>query len=72
MTPDWYMVFSAFVVGFWAGLWAGSYLEAIQWRRKGDHDYMNRKESGGKLYNVKAEKRPMASYQKREPLDRNV
>ena len=49
MTPDWYMVAGALVVGLWAGTW----LEAIQWRRKGDHEYMNRKESGGHLYTVR-------------------
>ena len=43
-----------FVFGI-AGL-LGRWAEARQWRRKGDHDYRNRMESGGRLYQVKRER----------------
>jgi hypothetical protein len=29
--------------------------ELVKWREKGDHDYINRMESGGRLYQVKRE-----------------
>jgi len=41
--------------GFIGGLWLGSYLQARLWRGKGDHEYMNRMESGGNLYIVRRE-----------------
>lgn len=36
-----------------AGVLLGQWLEARRWRAKGDHEYMNRMESGGRLYQVK-------------------
>jgi len=53
MTDDLLFAFSMF--GFPLGLALGAYLEARIWRGKGDHEYMNRKESGGRLYVVKRE-----------------
>ena len=35
-----------------AGLLLGKWAEERRWRAKGDHPYMNRTESGGRLYNV--------------------
>lgn len=37
------------------GLYVGVVLEARRWREKGDHEYMNRCESAGRLYFVKRE-----------------
>ena len=48
---DWYFILGSFIMGYYAG-W---YVEARLWRSYGDHEYMNRKESGGKLYQVKRE-----------------
>ncbi len=35
--------------------WVGTRLEAQKWRSTGDHEYMNRVESRGRLYQVKRE-----------------
>ncbi len=53
MAPEFYWWFYAlvFVVGAWLGTWA----EARMWREKGDHEYLNTKESAGRLYVVKHE-----------------
>ena len=46
-------------IGFMLGQWG----QARQWREVGNHKYMNRKESGGKLYQVKLEKNnPVPKY----------
>lgn len=45
----WFMSFYLFVLG----LWAGHAIEAWAWRARGDHPYMNRRESGGRLYIVR-------------------
>lgn len=42
----------AYLIGMIFGVLA----EAARWRRRGDHEYMNRIESGGKLYIVKGER----------------
>ena len=41
-----------FCVGVCFGVWS----EDRSWRERGDHEYMNRKESGGNLYQVKRER----------------
>jgi hypothetical protein len=46
---------AVFFAGLAVGLLVGARLEALQWRAKGDHDYMNRMASGKHLYNVKRE-----------------
>ena len=46
----------AILVFFACGLLLGGWTQAAQWRRKGDHEYMNRMSSGGKLYQVKRER----------------
>lgn len=38
------------------GLWVGALLADRRWRKRGDHDYRNRMESGGHLYQVKRER----------------
>lgn len=43
------------LVGLTIGVWLGAWLEAKQWQAKGNHPYMNRKESGGALYQVRRE-----------------
>jgi hypothetical protein len=43
------------LIPFFAGSLFGRMVEARQWREKGDHEYMNTKESGGWLYTVKRE-----------------
>ena len=43
------------LVGLTMGVMLGAWMEARRWREKGDHDYMNRKESGGRLYQVTRE-----------------
>ena len=45
----WWLYVLAFGIGGWFGLWS----EARKWREKGDHEYMNTKESGGQLYLVR-------------------
>ena len=40
---------------FFAGAAYGAFQQNRCWRRKGDHEYMNRMESGGRLYQVKRE-----------------
>jgi hypothetical protein len=47
------LLFALAMFGLPLGLALGAYLEARIWRGKGDHDYMNTKESGGSLYTVK-------------------
>ena len=47
----WGVILLAFALGGKFGMW----MEARRWREKGDHDYMNRMESGGHLYQVKRE-----------------
>ena len=44
--------FPAFAIGLWLGAWAAD----RKWRRRGNHEYMNRMESGGHLYQVKNER----------------
>ncbi len=44
-----------FAAGFILGMMVGQYSEAAKWRLKGNHEYMNRMESGGRLYQVKRE-----------------
>ena len=54
-----YITFLAVLcVFFLVGLLLGTAGEAQRWREKGDHAYMNRKESGGRLYHVKRERGP--------------
>ena len=38
---------------FFFGLILGVCMEGSMWRSKGDHEYMNVKESSGRLYNVR-------------------
>ncbi len=38
---------------FFFGLLLGICMEGSMWRSKGDHEYMNVKESAGRLYNVR-------------------
>jgi len=40
---------------FMLGMFCGSAIRDSRWRSKGDHDYMNRMESGGKLYQIRRE-----------------
>lgn len=49
---DWWY---AALVGLTAGVVIGAWMEARRWREKGDHDYMNTKESAGRLYTVQRE-----------------
>ncbi len=49
------MLWVAFVVFGMSGARFGMWVEDRRWREKGDHDYMNRMESGGRLYHVKLE-----------------
>lgn len=42
-------------IGCLVGLIIGKQGEAARWREKGDHEYMNRMESWGRLYYVKNE-----------------
>jgi hypothetical protein len=49
--PWWYAALISLTVGVLLGVW----MEARRWREKGDHEYMNTKESGGHLYQVKRE-----------------
>ena len=47
---SWFLaVTGSSVVGCALGMW----LRDFKWREKGDHDYMNTMESGGRLYKVK-------------------
>lgn len=50
--PWWYAALVSLTVGVLLGVW----MEARRWREKGDHDYMNCKESGGHLYQVRRER----------------
>ncbi len=43
---------------FLFGYVLGQQMEARHWRGKGDHSYMNRMESGGKLYRVYSDQEP--------------
>ncbi len=47
----WGLALLALTLGCKLGMWA----EAVRWREKGGHDYMNRMESAGRLYHVKRE-----------------
>jgi hypothetical protein len=49
------MLVLTWVLAFGLGCWVGQSGEARIWREKGDHEHMNRKESGGRLYQVKRE-----------------
>lgn len=49
------LVFGLILVAISIGIVIGRWAEAEQWRHKGDHEYMNRKESGGRLYTVQRE-----------------
>ncbi len=53
MTIDWIIVTVLFY--FILGTGCGRVIEAKKWREKGDHEYMNIKESWGRLYTVKFE-----------------
>lgn len=46
-----FLIIVNFELGFLLGIWA----EARQWREKGNHEYMNTKESTGRFYTVKRE-----------------
>jgi hypothetical protein len=56
LSPEWVGVFMMVVGAFIIGLGVGARLEASIWRDKGDHEYMNRMESNGNLYQVRREK----------------
>ncbi len=43
------IVFLFFAIGMYLGMW----MRDFKWREKGDHEYMNTMESGGRLYKVK-------------------
>ncbi len=51
MTIDWIVALIAFA--FLCGVYVGMILRDGRWREKGDHPYMNKMESRGKLYQVK-------------------
>ena len=53
--PTTVMSVLALMIGLIMGICYGTWGEARRWRTKGDHDYMNRMESGGHLYQVKRE-----------------
>lgn len=50
---DWIIIAVGFA--FILGTACGRSIEAKKWREKGDHEYMNTKESWGRLYTVKIE-----------------
>jgi hypothetical protein len=52
---DWETLFLGVAIGCLVGLIIGKQSEAALWRGKGDHPYMNRMESWGRLYFVKNE-----------------
>lgn len=52
MIPWWY----AAIVGLGIGFILGSWGQARRWREVGNHEYINRMESGGYLYRGKREK----------------
>ena len=49
------MIVAGFFGCFAAGLFFGQWLAHRRWRQSGDHAYMNRMESAGRLYTVKRE-----------------
>lgn len=53
---NWAEFWWLFIIAFAFGVLLGQRLEALKWREKGDHKYMNRMASGGRLYQVKREK----------------
>jgi hypothetical protein len=52
---DWFYFLLATFIGIWVGISIGVRLESRGWRQRGDHPFMNRMESGGRLYQVKRE-----------------
>lgn len=53
LTPFFGLIATIGAAVFVAGFFSGSWGEARQWRAKGNHEYMNTKESGGSLYTVR-------------------
>ncbi len=55
MTMEWIII--TVLISFILGTGCGRTIEAKKWREKGDHQYMNTKESWGRLYTVKYDSR---------------